>query len=115
MAKRIYGNGATALIGETKNEEKVKFFFLIKKSREKEEERCRMRKRRRDEREREGEERRCGTGMCDPEKCGDKRDEAKGRALKRRGMKRGLAAGEESSVEEVWRGAFTEEKLSRTR
>lgn len=49
----------------------------------------------------DGGERRCGMGMCDPEKCGDKRDEAKRRALKRRGMKRGLAAGEESSVEEV--------------
>lgn len=39
-------------------------------------------------------------GMCDPEKCGDKRDEAKRRALKRRGMKRGSAE-KESSVEEV--------------
>lgn len=44
-----------------------------------------------------------------PEKCGDKRDEARRRALERSGPNRGLIAEE---VEEVCAGAFTEEKLS---
>lgn len=56
--------------------------------------------------------------MRDPEKCGDKRDERKRRALRsaERDEKEGFGSrGREQCARGGLRGAFTEEKLSRTR
>lgn len=54
-------------------------------------------------------------GLRDPEKCGDKRDEARRRALERNGTNRRKgfdSQGGRGAVEEVCNGAFTEEKPS---